>query len=140
MFILLARYATRLRTVGIKGLYWDDLFCLGVMIFNTSDAVTVHIIHHTGESSIVTPKWLETATQADIDRVVYGSKLEYVAWCGYASLIWCMKFAMLLLQALDARILPQQVDQVSVLLHHPQLHHRLVCAHFWLLPVSLPSL
>lgn len=65
------------------------------MIFNTSDAVTVHIIHHTGESSIVTDKWLETATQADIDRVVYGSKLEYVAWCGYASLIWCMKFAML---------------------------------------------
>ncbi|KAI5202358.1 hypothetical protein E4T39_04761 [Aureobasidium subglaciale] len=94
-FIILARYAVRLRTVGIKGLYWDDLFCFGVLIFNTSDAVLVHIVHHTGESSEVNAKWLETATQADIDRVTYGSKLEYAAWCSYPALIWCMKFTML---------------------------------------------
>ncbi|CAD0088229.1 unnamed protein product, partial [Aureobasidium mustum] len=95
MFIILARYAVRLRTVGFRGLYWDDLFCVGVMIFNTVDAVTVHLVHYTGESSEVTEKWLETATQADIDRVIYGSKLEYTAWCSYPALIWSMKFTML---------------------------------------------
>ncbi|KAI4725483.1 hypothetical protein E4T49_06728 [Aureobasidium sp. EXF-10728] len=94
-FIIISRYAVRIRTVGLKGLYWDDLFCFGVMIFNTVDAVVVHIIHFTGESSEVTEKWLETATQADIDRVTYGSKLEYTAWCSYPALIWCMKFTML---------------------------------------------
>ncbi|CAD0108525.1 unnamed protein product [Aureobasidium uvarum] len=94
-FIILSRYAVRLRTVGLKGLYWDDLFCFGVMIFNTVDAAVVHIIHFTGESSEVTEKWLETATQADIDRITYGSKLEYTAWCSYPALIWCMKFTML---------------------------------------------
>ncbi|THW61178.1 hypothetical protein D6D20_05235 [Aureobasidium pullulans] len=94
-FIILGRYAVRLRTVGIKGLYWDDLFCFGVLIFNTSDAVLVHLVHYTGESSEVSEKWLQTATQADIDRVTYGSKLEYAAWCSYPALIWCMKFTML---------------------------------------------
>ncbi|KAH0015710.1 hypothetical protein KCU78_g8094, partial [Aureobasidium melanogenum] len=95
MFILFTRYAVRLRTVGLRGLYWDDLCCVGVMIFNTIDSVTVHIIHYTGESSEVTEEWLRTATQADIDRVTYGSKLEYTAWCSYPALIWSMKFTML---------------------------------------------
>ncbi|KAH0413486.1 hypothetical protein KCU90_g16672, partial [Aureobasidium melanogenum] len=94
-FILFTRYAVRLRTVGLRGLYWDDLCCVGVMIFNTIDAVTVHIVHYTGESSEVTEEWLRTATQADIDRVTYGSKLEYTAWCSYPALIWSMKFTML---------------------------------------------
>lgn len=94
-FIILLRYIVRLRTVGLKGLYWDDLFCVGVLAFNTLDASLVHVVHFTGESSIVTEKWLETATQADIDRLVYGSKLEYAAWCSYPALIWCMKFTML---------------------------------------------
>lgn len=44
MIVLTLRFAIRFRTVGIRGLKWDDMFALLVVVFYTIDAATVDIV------------------------------------------------------------------------------------------------
>lgn len=44
MTVLTLRFAIRFRTVGIRGLKWDDMFALLVVVFYTIDAATVDIV------------------------------------------------------------------------------------------------
>ena len=44
MAVLFMRFAVRLRTVGIRGLQWDDFFAFLVMIMYSCDAATVHLV------------------------------------------------------------------------------------------------
>lgn len=95
VIIILLRWVSRLRTVGIKGLAGDDWMSIGVLCFFTMDAVTVTIVYYTGQNVGVTPEMLPSLTAADIARLEYGSKIELSAWYSYATLLWCMKFTML---------------------------------------------
>lgn len=44
MVILALRFAIRIKTVGLRGMQWDDLFAFLVVVFYTIDAATVHIV------------------------------------------------------------------------------------------------
>ncbi|KAI1270257.1 hypothetical protein F5Y18DRAFT_421746 [Xylariaceae sp. FL1019] len=94
--VLLIRFATRLRMVGIRGFQGDDWFALVVLTMFTVDASTVHIIYHIGtnvESSALQLK--RPLTDVEIARFEYGSKLELLAWYSYTALLWSLKGTML---------------------------------------------
>ncbi|KAH7014533.1 uncharacterized protein B0I36DRAFT_425869 [Microdochium trichocladiopsis] len=95
MLILALRFVIRLKTVGIRGLKWDDLFALLVTVFYTIDAATVHIVYHAGSN--VEGVFLESQrplSDAELAQLEEGSKQQLLAWYSYSSLVWCLKGTM----------------------------------------------
>ncbi|KAM0544877.1 hypothetical protein ACHAPJ_011622 [Fusarium lateritium] len=94
--ILLTRFAVRFKTVGWRGLQWDDFFATLVLIFYAIDAFTVHLIYYLGTNieGVVHSK-TATLTDHEIHEYTLGSKLELLAWYSYTALIWSLKGTML---------------------------------------------
>ncbi|KAL3420370.1 hypothetical protein PVAG01_08869 [Phlyctema vagabunda] len=94
--ILLARFFTRIKTVGIRGFQGDDYLNVFVLAFYTIDAVMVHLIYFTGSNVEASVEQLtRTLTAEEIAGFESGSKEQLVAWYSYTALIWCMKASML---------------------------------------------
>ncbi|KAF4550070.1 Hypothetical protein D9617_18g032610 [Elsinoe fawcettii] len=93
--IFVIRFAVRLRTTGIRGLGWDDLFALLAWIFYTADGITVDRAYHYGTNVDFTVAQYEAMSPEQIAEVSLGSKYELTAWYTYTTLIWCMKASML---------------------------------------------
>ncbi|CAF3588305.1 unnamed protein product [Fusarium graminearum] len=97
LIILLARFTVRLRTVGWRGLQGDDTFSFLVLLFYTTDAVTVHLIYYLGtniEAGVASRDHKEL-TDSEIREYELGSKFQLVAWYSYTALIWSLKGTML---------------------------------------------
>ncbi|KXJ88019.1 hypothetical protein Micbo1qcDRAFT_111613, partial [Microdochium bolleyi] len=95
MVILALRFAIRWKTVGLRGMQWDDMFALLVVVFYTIDAATVHIVYYAGTNvEGVYLSTLRTLSQAELDQVHEGSKQQLLAWYSYSSLVWCLKGTM----------------------------------------------
>ncbi|KAF5233704.1 hypothetical protein FAUST_7955 [Fusarium austroamericanum] len=97
LIILLARFTVRLRTVGWRGLQGDDAFSFLVLLFYTTDAVTVHLIYYLGtniEAGVASRDHKEL-TDSEIRQYELGSKFQLVAWYSYTALIWSLKGTML---------------------------------------------
>ncbi|CAF3484494.1 hypothetical protein SNK03_012803 [Fusarium graminearum] len=97
LIILLARFTVRLRTVGWRGLQGDDAFSFLVLLFYTTDAVTVHLIYYLGtniEAGVASRDHKEL-TDSEIREYELGSKFQLVAWYSYTALIWSLKGTML---------------------------------------------
>ncbi|QPC80005.1 hypothetical protein HYE68_010757 [Fusarium pseudograminearum] len=97
LIILIARFTVRLRTVGWRGLQGDDAFSFLVLLFYTTDAVTVHLIYYLGtniEAGVASQDHKEL-TDSEIRQYELGSKFQLVAWYSYTALIWSLKGTML---------------------------------------------
>ncbi|RGP69462.1 hypothetical protein FSPOR_4566 [Fusarium sporotrichioides] len=96
LIILLARFFVRLRTVGWRGLQGDDAFSFLVLLFYTTDAVTVHLIYYLGTNIEAGVASLDhKLTDSEIRQYELGSKFQLVAWYSYTALIWSLKGTML---------------------------------------------
>lgn len=95
MALIFVRWIVRVRTVGFRGFQGDDYVSIGTLAFVLMDAATVTVATHKGQNVQIVEADLPNLTQADIARLTYGSKVEFSAWCSYATLIYCLKFTML---------------------------------------------
>ncbi|KAM0244681.1 hypothetical protein ACHAP5_006024 [Fusarium lateritium] len=94
--IILTRFAVRFKTVGWRGLQWDDFFSVLVLIFYAVDAFTVHLIYYLGtniEAGVEAQS--RKLTEQEIFEYEKGSKLQLAAWYAYTALIWSLKGTML---------------------------------------------
>ncbi|CZR67962.1 related to integral membrane protein PTH11 [Phialocephala subalpina] len=94
--VLLLRFATRLKTVGLKGFQGDDYMSILTMAFYTAGVAAVHIIYYSEtnvEASVV--QLTKTLTDEEIAKYEFGSKEQLGAWYSYTALIWTMKATML---------------------------------------------
>ncbi|KAK6216189.1 TAT-binding protein-like protein 7, AAA ATPase [Pestalotiopsis sp. IQ-011] len=96
MLVFAARFAVRLKTVGIRGFQGDDLFAVLLILFYTGDAVLVDIVYWTG-SNVEAARFQrhQTLTDAEIQQYTVGSAGQWAAWFTYPALLWCLKGAML---------------------------------------------
>ncbi|KAI1106031.1 hypothetical protein F4804DRAFT_81846 [Jackrogersella minutella] len=95
MTIFLTRLFTRIMLVGIRGLYWDDLFTCVAIAFWTADLVILKYIGVYGSSVGQT---FETAAQLNavqVESFRIGDKLTFASWNCYICLIWSMKAVVL---------------------------------------------
>ncbi|KAK4499409.1 hypothetical protein PRZ48_009923 [Zasmidium cellare] len=95
--ILIIRFLVRLRTVGFRQFQGDDYMSFVVLGCYTADAVTVTLVYLEGSNVdyIGQEARLATFNKAQINDVIYGSKMELVAWYTYTGLIWGLKGCML---------------------------------------------
>jgi len=95
MIVFVLRFAVRSKTVGLRGLQWDDMFAALAVIFLTLDAATVHIVYFAGTNvEGVHLSKLRTLSQVELDQLDEGSRIELVAWYSYSTLVWCVKGTM----------------------------------------------
>lgn len=95
VFIIFLRFAVRTRTVGLQGFQGDDYLTLVVLACFTSDAVAVRIIQHHGSNVDYSEAEMRAMTAEERDRVSYGSRLQFVCWYTYPTLMWALKGCML---------------------------------------------
>ncbi|KAL0942842.1 uncharacterized protein CTRU02_200728 [Colletotrichum truncatum] len=95
VFVILLRYAVRLRTVGIRGFRGDDWLALPYLILYTLNVYIVQITYHTGANIDITPEMVPKLSDHDVEILELGSKLEFMSWYSYPGCIWVLKFTVL---------------------------------------------
>ncbi|KAF5266383.1 hypothetical protein FOXYS1_2781 [Fusarium oxysporum] len=78
--VMLLRFTVRLRIVGYKGFQGDDFFMIIAFIMGTICLVLVSLSYSNGTSIDLTQDQINVLSDAEIDRLVYGSKLQEAAW------------------------------------------------------------
>ncbi|OTA98954.1 hypothetical protein M426DRAFT_68774 [Hypoxylon sp. CI-4A] len=91
MLIFLTRLFTRVMLVGVRGLYWDDLFTVVAIAFWTTDLVILKYIGVYGSSVGQTFESAAQLTDAQVESFRIGDKLTFASWNCYICLIWSMK-------------------------------------------------
>ena len=95
VFVILLRWIVRIRTVGLKNFQGDDYLSLVVLACYTSDAVAVKIIQRHGSNVDWTEKEMRAMTDQGRGWIAHGSKLQFVCWYTYPTLMWALKGCML---------------------------------------------
>ncbi|KAK2469222.1 hypothetical protein H9L39_19203 [Fusarium oxysporum f. sp. albedinis] len=80
--VMLLRFTVRLRIVGYKGFQGDDFFMImpQAFIMGTICLVLVSLSYSNGTSIDLTENQINVLSDPEIDRLVYGSKLQEAAW------------------------------------------------------------
>ncbi|KAF2764940.1 hypothetical protein EJ03DRAFT_370072, partial [Teratosphaeria nubilosa] len=95
LLVLGLRFAVRIRSVGLKGWQGDDYMAIIVIFCYTADAVTVTETYLKGSNVDFTANQLATFSHEEKQHIVFGSKMELVAWYTYTSLVWSLKACVL---------------------------------------------
>ncbi|OTA97601.1 hypothetical protein M434DRAFT_391785 [Hypoxylon sp. CO27-5] len=95
MAIFLTRIFTRVMLVGIRGMYWDDLFTVIAIAFWTTDLVILQYIGVYGSSVGQTFESANQLTDSQVESFRIGDKLTFASWNCYICLIWSMKAVVL---------------------------------------------
>lgn len=95
VFALLLRWIVRIRTVGLTGFQGDDYLSIVVLGCFTSDAVAVKNIQQHGSNVDFTEAEMHAMTDHERGLVAYGSKLQFLCWYTYPTLMWALKGCML---------------------------------------------
>lgn len=77
---ILLRFTVGIRTLGIRGMRWDDGFALVALAAWTYSCVAVQIIYHDGTNAGYTPAEVAQFDERKFHEVVYGSKLFLGSW------------------------------------------------------------
>ncbi|RKK89675.1 hypothetical protein BFJ68_g16655 [Fusarium oxysporum] len=113
--VMLLRFTVRLRIVGYKGFQGDYFFMIMAFIMGTICLVLVSLScgvtiltssprneyeltfnpDSNGTSIDLTENQINVLSDPEIDRLVYGSKLQEAAWYCYTAYLWCLKGALL---------------------------------------------
>ncbi|CAK4035019.1 Hypothetical predicted protein [Lecanosticta acicola] len=94
-FILAIRHFVRLRTAGLKAYHGDDYISILVIAFLTSGCVCITVVYHKGSNVDYIGKSLDQFSNAQIQDIVYASKLQKLCWYTYISSIWALKACLL---------------------------------------------
>ncbi|KAK2685554.1 hypothetical protein QWA68_015422 [Fusarium oxysporum] len=78
--VMLLRFTVRLRIVGYKGFQGDDFFMIIAFLMGTICLVLVSLSYSNGTSIDLTEDQINVLSDPEIDRLVYGSKLQEAAW------------------------------------------------------------
>ncbi|TQN67090.1 hypothetical protein CSHISOI_08331 [Colletotrichum shisoi] len=92
VFVILLRYAVRLRTVGIHGLRGDDYLALPYLVLYSINMYVVQVTYHTGGNIDITADVVPKLSDHDVELLELGSKLEFLSWYSYPGCIWVLKF------------------------------------------------
>ncbi|KAH7322568.1 hypothetical protein B0I35DRAFT_426045 [Stachybotrys elegans] len=95
VFFILARFAVRLRTVGVSGFHGDDYLNIPFLILYTINLWVVQVTYRTGGNINVTPEMVPSLSDQEVATLEYGSKLEFMSWYTYPGSIWVLKFIVL---------------------------------------------
>ncbi|KAK6217172.1 cation diffusion facilitator 1 protein [Colletotrichum tabaci] len=95
VFVILLRYAVRLRTVGIHGLRGDDYLALPYLVLYSINMYVVQITYYTGGNIDITADMVPKLSDHDVEILELGSKLEFLSWYSYPGCIWVLKFTVL---------------------------------------------
>lgn len=95
VFVLLLRWIVHSRTVGLKNFQGDDYLSFLVLACFTSDAVAVKHIQQHGSNVDFTEQQMRALTDQERSWVAHGSKLQFVCWYTYPTLMWALKGCML---------------------------------------------
>ncbi|KAK1722269.1 uncharacterized protein BDZ83DRAFT_432771 [Colletotrichum acutatum] len=109
VFIILLRFAVRIRTVGIRGFRGDDYLALPVsywkststkidhdidalqyLVLYSINVYVVQICYYTGANIDITPDAVPSLSDHDAAVLQLGSKLEFMSWYTYPGCI-CKK-------------------------------------------------
>ncbi|KAF6816449.1 hypothetical protein CMUS01_12266 [Colletotrichum musicola] len=96
LLVLLVRIVYRTTLVGTN---WegDDYFALIAVFFWTGELVMLELIGRYGSITGMNDELALTLSDAQIERIVIGSKCLLAGWILYVTLIWCLKACMLFL-------------------------------------------
>lgn len=102
VFIILLRFAVRIRTVGIRGFRGDDYLALPVsywknispktgldidtlqyLVLYSINVYVVQICYYTGANIDITPDAVPSLSDHDVAVLQLGSKLEFMSWYTY---------------------------------------------------------
>lgn len=95
VFIIVVRFLIRIRTVGIKNFQGDDYLSLVVLACYTSDAVAVKEIQFHGSNVDWSKDEMLAMTDQERRWITHGSKLQFLCWYTYPTLMWALKGCML---------------------------------------------
>ncbi|KAF6817946.1 hypothetical protein CSOJ01_02083 [Colletotrichum sojae] len=95
VFVILLRWAVRIRTVGIRGFRGDDWLALPYLLLYSLNAYIVQVTYYTGANIDITADVVNSLSDHDIRILELGSKLEFLSWYSYPGCIWVLKFTVL---------------------------------------------
>ncbi|OHW93844.1 hypothetical protein CSPAE12_07569 [Colletotrichum incanum] len=95
VFIILLRFAVRIRTVGIRGFRGDDYLALPYLALYSINVYVVQITYYTGGNIDITADVVPRLSEHDVEVLELGSKLEFISWYSYPGCIWVLKFTVL---------------------------------------------
>ncbi|KAL1641019.1 hypothetical protein SLS58_006461 [Diplodia intermedia] len=93
--ICLLRLYARIRVVGWRNLYYDDLFAFLAMVFWTIEAATIYLMNEYGNLIGLNDETADALTDAQVKSLTKGSQAVFVAWLAYLCLIWSLKTSVL---------------------------------------------
>ncbi|KAH6652430.1 hypothetical protein BKA67DRAFT_573979 [Truncatella angustata] len=95
VLVILLRFATRVRTVGLSGFRGDDYLAILYIALYTTCIIIVYVTYYTGASLNIDPSKVDLLTDNDIRILVMGSRIEYASFFIYVGCIWTLKFSVL---------------------------------------------
>ncbi|TDZ15814.1 hypothetical protein Cob_v011292 [Colletotrichum orbiculare MAFF 240422] len=95
VFVILLRYAVRIRTVGFHGFRGDDWLAIPYLMLYSLNVYIVQITYYTGANIDITADAASKLSNQDVATLELGSKLEFMSWYSYPGCIWVLKFTVL---------------------------------------------
>ncbi|KAK2054081.1 hypothetical protein LY76DRAFT_465759, partial [Colletotrichum caudatum] len=87
VFVILLRYAVRIRTVGVAGFRGDDYLALLYLALYTVNVYVVQVTYYTGGNIDITADVVPNLSDHDVQVLELGSKLEFLSWYTYPGCI-----------------------------------------------------
>ncbi|EME43792.1 hypothetical protein DOTSEDRAFT_171646 [Dothistroma septosporum NZE10] len=98
--VTMTRLVIRLRKVGLKDFQGDDFLAMAVWMCFAGKSVALTLVFLYGSNMDYDGTAVLRLNQCQIERVVRGSQMELLAWCGvftYISIIWGLKGMVLII-------------------------------------------
>ncbi|KAK5138313.1 hypothetical protein LTR08_003374 [Meristemomyces frigidus] len=93
--ILVLRFLVRLRVAGIRNFQGDDYISFIIFALHTADAASVSLVYLRGSNVDYTPDELAEFDHGRLADIIFGSKMELLAWYTYTALTWALKACLL---------------------------------------------
>ncbi|KAF1915508.1 hypothetical protein BDU57DRAFT_275566 [Ampelomyces quisqualis] len=93
--VVILRYYTRIRLVGIRRLDYDDFLMPVAWLFFTAMSMMAHIVSLSGDNANMTDEYRKNISAAEAAMRIRGSKAFIVGWFTYTGMLWTLKICML---------------------------------------------
>ncbi|GAB1742842.1 hypothetical protein NU219Hw_g8549t1 [Hortaea werneckii] len=97
MCLLILRGYARWKTVGARNLDIGDVFSVFTVIFYTIETVGIYLLNSYGNNVGLNEKTAMQVPAEDVSRLTLGSKIAFMNWLWYISLLWSLKGVLLTL-------------------------------------------
>lgn len=97
MCLLMLRGFSRWRTVGARNLDIGDIFSVFAIIFYTIETVGIYLLNSYGNNVGLNETTAMEVPPENVPKLTLGSKIVFMNWLWYISLLWCLKGILLTL-------------------------------------------